>query len=843
MCYKRNPLVAVAVALIFVCLSLRAGVGAPRAAQSPVVAVGVLAFQDESGAALAPALVGQLARTLQQRLAAAHKDLLPRAVGAEPGAPTPGTLGVEQLAALGRQRGLKFVVRGGVLALTPGGAGAPVVAQVYAEVVSVESGELRGVRAEGAGADSGAALNAAVEKLAGEVHKAIVSPSGEVTRGARSSPPSGESDIPTPAETGADESSPAADAGASAESDREAAAAVEADEALQQLIAQSESLAASGNGSAQGLGALKRALEGLKQALAAKAARLEQAQETAQADSDLTARRQELESAVERLTEEAAAAETTDEGGGVAESGEKKKLTTSINDFLGESLSMLQKIQEMRALLRGAGEEQTSAGGDVGEGEDEGASALMEEATEEVSGVVTEEGEPVEGLDVTDAESGQSTTTGADGTYTLKGVPAGRLSHLVLTKAGAKVGTARLDLPRGRSAVADFELKAGAGARAAASPLRVVPSTVFVKESKAGGTGGTGTLKGSVRAADGRPLARALVTLHKLAVARTDSAGRYTFLNVPAGAQQLTIYRSGLRPKLERVRVAAKQSSESRVAFAPGDTTNAAQHGARLLVRGAGTILRGSVVGHDSQPLVGAKVSVVEAAAQGGGAVTALANRRGGFELRDLKPGSYRVLVSKAGYEANARSVALKAGVPASLEFRLKRIRSPFLDRALEARSGGRANTNGGKPRANTHQSATPGARVGQATNAGSRTVEATNAGSHTAERRAVPFGVIRPRPAPAAPSTGQLSGVVVDAKTGRPVAGAAVSVAGLGRATTDRDGSFTFTQVAPGTHRINVRLKGYGDAVATAVVIGGKRATLNLRLLPTAPPAAIRIR
>ena len=180
-CSKRSPLVVLGVALIFVCLSLRAGAGATRAAQAQVVTVGVVAFQDESGTEVAPALVGQLARTLQQRLAAAHRDLLPRAVGAEPGAPPPGTLGVEQLAALGKQRGLKYVVRGGVLAVTPGGAGASVVAQVYAEVVSVGGGELRGVRAEGSGADASSALNAAVDKLAGEVYKAVVSPAGETT--------------------------------------------------------------------------------------------------------------------------------------------------------------------------------------------------------------------------------------------------------------------------------------------------------------------------------------------------------------------------------------------------------------------------------------------------------------------------------------------------------------------------------------------------------------------------------------------------------------------------------------------------------------------------------------
>lgn len=797
MCIKRNLPVALAVALIFVCLN---GAGGARAAQAPVVTVGVVAFQDESGAGVAPTLVSRLALTLQQRLASAHKELLPRVVDAEAGA-----LNVEQLAALGKQRGLKFVVRGGVLALNPGEtAGTSVVAQLYAEVVSVEGGELRAVRAEGAGADAASALAAAVGTLAGEVHGAVVSPSGGDDSQASSA-------------TGAEESAPPADAGAAGESELEAARAVEADEALQQLIAQSETLAASGAGSADSLSALNRALEGLKQALTAKAARLEQAQDTSQADSDIASHRQELESAVARLTEEAAAAETTDAGEGTTESGlasgEKKKLTTSINDVLGESLSILQKIQEMRALLRGAGEEQSSASV---EGD---ASAPTEEMTEEVSGVVTEGGEPVEGLVVTEAESGQSATTGADGAYTLKGIPAGRLSNLVLTKAGGKVATVRLDLLRGRAAVADFELKAGA--RAAASPLRVVPSTVFVKASN---TGGTGTLKGVVRAADGRPLARALVTLHKLAVARTDSAGRYTFLDVPAGAHQLTIYRSGLRPKTERVSVAPKKSSESRVAFAPGDTTGAAPNRARLLVRGAGTVLRGSVLGQDGRALAGAQVSVVEAVAQGGGAVRALANRQGGFELRDLKPGLYRVLVSKAGYEPTAQSVALRAGTAAPLEFHLKRIRTPFLDRALEARSGSRANPNGEKPRANTPQTVTPG-------------------GTRSSERRAAPVGVIRPQTPPAAPSTGQLSGLVIDAKTGRPVAGAAVSVAGVGRATTDHAGRFVFPLVAPGVHRINVRLKGYGDAVATAVVGGGKRATLNLRLNPTAPPAAIRVR
>ncbi len=836
---KRNPLIVLSVALIIACAGLPIVASSARAAQGQIVPVGIVAFQDESGAEVAPDLIGKLARTLQQRLAAAHKDLLPRAVGAEAGAQTADALGVEQLAALGKQRGLKFVVRGGVLAVTASDGGGATIAQVYAEVVSVESGEMRGVRAEGEGAGAGAALNAAIEKLAEEVYRAIVSPSGEAASAAQSSSASSESDQ-SPTTAGAGESE------ATSASEAEASSAAEADEELQQLIAQSESLASSGAGSAESLGALNRALEGLKNALASKAARLEQGQGTASADAAVSARRQELETVVSRLNEEAAAAVETGSAGATEEqqsSGEKKKLTTSINDFMGESLSILQKIQEMRSILRGAGEEQSSTGGEAGEessagvetGEAVGESAPAEEVTEEVSGVVTENGEPVEGVSVTEPESGQSAVTGPDGAYTLKGVPAGRMSNLVLSKGGAKMATARLDLPRGRAAVADFDLKQRSSAGVAASPLRIVPSMVIVKRSTAS-AGDAGTLKGIVRDAQGQPLARTLVTLKGLAVARTDSAGRYIFLNVPAGAHQLTIYRSGLRPKTERVQVAAKKSSETRIAFASADKTSVEQNRPRLIARGAGTLLRGNVHDQDDRPLSGAKVSVVETGARTGSAVSALVNQKGGFELRDLKPGSYRVLVSKTGYETTAQSVALRAGASAPLDFRLKRMRSAFLDRALDTRSGNRANTNtnGGQPRLSTPRTNAPGGRTPPA---------GTQSGNRTDERRATPVGVNRPQPTAVVLRNGQLRGLVVDAKTGKPVAGAVVSVAGLGSVTTKPDGSFIFPNVAPGTHRIVVRLRGYTDAAATTVVRAGQAATLNLRLIPGAAPAPIRIR
>ena len=89
----------------------------------------------------------------------------------------------------------------------------------------------------------------------------------------------------------------------------------------------------------------------------------------------------------------------------------------------------------------------------------------------------------------------------------------------------------QVHLLSGRPAVADFEIKTNTVP--AASALRIIPSTTVLKRnSKAGATG---TLKGTARDQAGKPLPRALVSIKGLAVARTDSQGRYAFLNVPAG--------------------------------------------------------------------------------------------------------------------------------------------------------------------------------------------------------------------------------------------------------------------------------------------------------------------
>src|SRR5262249_35663013 len=132
----------------------------------------------------------------------------------------------------------------------------------------------------------------------------------------------------------------------------------------------------------------------------------------------------------------------------------------------------------------------------------------------------------------------------------------------------------------------------------------ISPSTIIVN-SQLGAK--VGALKGVVRDPQGRPVARALVMLKGLAIARTDSQGQYQFLNVPAGIQQLSVNQSGLQTKTAQVKVAAARSTDAPVQFAASDRI-ALPAKASLLVAASGGTVAGSVVDGQNHPLAGAKI-------------------------------------------------------------------------------------------------------------------------------------------------------------------------------------------------------------------------------------------
>jgi Carboxypeptidase regulatory-like domain len=222
------------------------------------------------------------------------------------------------------------------------------------------------------------------------------------------------------------------------------------DDELQQLIAQAEALAAEESpASDEAIALISEELDALKAGLELKASLLEAGEDTTEADMEIAARSESLQAAIDATTEP----DSSDEPAPIAHapSPERGKLATHIDAYVGEALGILTKIQELLAIHRddAAGTESSN----------QGDADPSEETLQDVTGVITESGEPVAGVRVTDPESGADAVTDADGQYTLHGLPAGRSAHLVLSKSGTQVGDGQLDLRAGRDGVGDFDLK------------------------------------------------------------------------------------------------------------------------------------------------------------------------------------------------------------------------------------------------------------------------------------------------------------------------------------------------------------------------------------------------
>lgn len=881
-------------------------------AQGQTITVGVFEFQDESGAAQRSEVAQQIARKLAQKLNASYKDVLARSSNAAKDASSIQAMTVEQLGALGKQQGVQFVVRGGLLPSgdgnSSGNSSGETAIQLYADIVSVATLSTKSVRVTGDGARKDQALSSAIEQLAESIHQAIVSPVSEAA---------------------APEESPQDTSGATHQPDNSAASAevdaAETDEELQQLIAQAELLVADGSSaSGERLSSLSKALESLKAALEAKATLLEEGKDATSADQEIAQQKDILQNSLSSLVESEMPGAADAPGEQVEQdeqaSGEKKGLLARIDGYAGEALSIIQKIQEIRAAFRGAigNSEQIETSGSASTDEvplsGEEVPLSTEESTEEISGVITEMGEPVAGVTVTEPESGASAETDSNGSYALEGIPAGRLAKLVVMKSGKQMATGQIDITRGRNAIADFELKEQS-AGVAKSALRILPSTVRLAGVKAR-DGKVGVLKGVVKDAQGRPSGRALVRVGR-AMARTDSQGRYAFLNVPPGAHRIIVHRSGSKPRTEMVQVAARKSSESKIQFAPADKIANVLNRQALIVRGTGNVLRGVVFDPQKRPLAGAKVTVVQQTS----AVSVLAGPRGNYLLRDLKPGPYRVLVSKAGHKTLAEAVTLRAGEVQPRNFQLRKTDSPYLERAIAARAvnqnlrAGGAGKPGkqvsrenappniihrsnepyrveskigrltgrvsdsktgkplsgatisilGRPRAKTDDEGKYGvleAPAGSYQITVSRTgftdqqrtvrVDAVNSTQEnfalvavnarddlSAARRPLPAERTETRSVPAERAEirkGQLSGRILDARTGRPVPGAFVSVGGRRTVTADRNGFYAFDDLAPGPYRVVARKPEFLDGLASLVVRPGETTTAHLRLRPKLP-------
>jgi protocatechuate 3,4-dioxygenase beta subunit len=630
----------------------------PMRAQNPVVSVGIVDFQDDSGSNVPQPLRRKIAQELQQNLLAAYKDILPRLISDANAAAGP-SLTIEQLVALGKQSGASFMIRGGVLSAIaePMAGKSGMKVQIYAEVISVDNGSVVTTARSGGAATQadpiealsavdpggqnyplsavGQAFSVAVGRLAEPIHQAIATPAAA-----------------------ADVSAPAAEETSTADADAD----------LQQLITQAESILTSGgNASTESITAVQQALQSLQAALAAKANLMEGGKDTAQADQDIATGKQALQTAIAQVTAELSAPATTSTAPATEEAtAEKKGLLTSIDEAASQALSILQKIQEMRSTLAAA--EQPAAT----------TTTPAEQPVSEGTGVVVDEnGNPVEGAQVTDQTSGASTVTDSHGVYHLQGLLGGKMTTLTVQKGLTKT-SAQTQVWRGQPAVLDFQMKSSAAAKGSTSG--VLPSTVLLKPA-GDRIAANATLTGIVLDAHGRPLSRALVNLKGLGVARTNSQGQYMFLNVPAGTRELIVDSNGMTPKTTRVQVVARQRNEAKIQFSASEQTSKTVTKPVVSKTSRNDLARPIVV---NRPVPvrsgGVAVQVIDAKTRRpiSGVTISMTGQRslssdsaGRVVLTNLSPGIYQVSAAKAGYSVEQRTVVVKSGETATLSLNL----------------------------------------------------------------------------------------------------------------------------------------------------------------------------
>ena len=778
-----------------------------------VVSVGVLPFMDESGIG-APNVGPGVAQLVRQRLLQQHRDALAKplqAAGSD-------LATVDQLLALGKQHAVKLVVQGGLLPVEvkPPANPTAIVVSLYADVVALDTGQAQTLRVDGvapapatglglddpASADvtsaafAATAVGQALADAAGRLADAIY----QIAAGAPA--PQGQAAAPAPAEPGAPpEQAAPSDQGPPA-------AAPDADAEIQQLVADAQNAIASYGGAAPQLADQVRAgLEQLNTALAQKADQLSRGEDTQATDQSITQLKDSLRASVNALVQaqvDGQASLPPGQSGAPSEG-----VMSRVNTFASDLLTLVQKVQELQALVNGANQEAAAAGQPEGAAADPSAGTQpVEQAPGSVTGVVVEDGQPVSGAEVTETSTGASTTTGPDGSYTIRPLPPGLLGVLSVRNHGKLVATGRIPVLAARSSLADFQLTKGGlattrlGVLGSTARPRVVPPR-------------PGALKGRVLDARGNPVALALVAVPGIGTIRTNARGEFFATGVAAGAHAVSVRHATLGAVTAQVTVAAGPAPAVtilRLAPAPPVPAAPAVPARILALDRTGGVVHGRVRDQNNHDLPGVRVSLL----RGGATLSVLTGSAGRFGLRDVSPGEYRVTIARPGFETATRTVTLKPRGDESIDVKLRQL-TPLVDTMRNAQAARRVVV---APAGRGVTVVKPGPVPGRDKPVGSGISKPV--GSVLAR----PGATVAPRPSP-----GHLRGRVTDARTGRGLGGARVSVSGAGSTVTAGDGSYRVDGVMPGPHEVTVSRSGYSEQARTVNVGAGGTVSLDFSL------------
>ena len=402
-------------------------------------------------------------------------------------------------------------------------------------------------------------------------------------------------------------------------------------------------------------------------------------------------------------------------------------------------------------------------------------------------------------------DSAVRTVTDATGSFLLSNIP---------------VGDQAVDfsLPGYSAAVAKITSTAGFSLDLGTLPLSSNPTTGVLKVTVSDAATGK-AIEGATITVDGAGLT---------GISGTD--GSFLFPELIAGDRTLSVAKNGYYPTTGMVTLMAGWilSLNTQLQAIPAQPTT-------------GTLIGRVVDAVDSHPLSGVTVTLA-----GDPPVVVNTDSAGGFSLPDITPGSHTVDFSLSGYMTSRVTLDMIAGVildlgslPLASSATTGFIKGVVTDGSTNLPLSGATVTVSGSFSGSTvtqadgsyaFSQATPGPVFIAITKAGY--YPQTGTGTVQAGGMLVSNGALKELPP--AGSTGEFTGVVVDAMTNLPIPGATITVVGEISVNTDADGVFHASRVVPGARYVTISAADHVSLNYTVIVVEG--ITTNIQTVYLAP-------
>ena len=316
-----------------------------------------------------------------------------------------------------------------------------------------------------------------------------------------------------------------------------------------------------------------------------------------------------------------------------------------------------------------------------------------------------------------------------------------------------------------------------------------------------------GTVSGQVTdAGDGSSVVGATVTDGARTVL-TDSAGQYSINDVPPGSYQVVASKEGY----ETVSLTVDVLSET-AAVADFSLDE----------------IPGSITGSVSSTKDG---SAIAGAAVTDGTRTTTTDAAGKYTIANVPPGTYQVTASKSGYYSSSVTVDVVSGGSAVANFSLSEIPGTIAGAVTSAKDGS----------AIVGATVTDGTRTATTDATGTYNIADVPAGTYQVTvsksgyySSSMTVTVVSGGSAVANFSLneipGTITGTVTSARDGSPIMGVTVTD-GTRTTATDAAGTYTITNVPPGSYHVTASKSGYYSSSLAATVLSGTATVANFSL------------